>query len=104
MIVIIFRCGGLLFIKTDCPGDHCFFLFASLGAALLVLMRELKSAEKPAGVQPRHETRQNNFSRTESRQFGLRMSFNSKGGLSKSFRYKSRMIVALIGASLSVRP
>lgn len=72
------------------------FLFASLGAALLVLMRELH--EKPA------ELLQLKAPKPGKRIFleritpiWSRMSFNSKVSYRNLFRYKSRMIMAVIG-------
>ncbi|MBX8936394.1 ABC transporter permease [Enterococcus gilvus] len=72
------------------------FLFASLGAALLVLMRELH--EKPAELlQPKAPKPGKRIFLERITPIWTRMSFNSKVSYRNLFRYKSRMIMALIG-------
>lgn len=72
------------------------FLFASLGAALLVLMRELH--EKPAELlQPKAPKPGKRIFLERITPIWSRMSFNSKVSYRNLFRYKSRMIMAVIG-------
>lgn len=72
------------------------FLFASLGAALLVLLRELH--EKPAELlQPKAPKPGKRIFLERIRPIWSRMSFNSKVSYRNLFRYKSRMIMAVIG-------
>lgn len=72
------------------------FLFASLGAALLVLMRELH--EKPAELlQPKAPKPGKRIFLERITPIWTRMSFNSKVSYRNLFRYKSRMIMAVIG-------
>ena len=72
------------------------FLFASLGAALLVLMRELH--EKPAELlQPMAPKPGKRIFLERITPIWSRMSFNSKVSYRNLFRYKSRMIMAVIG-------
>lgn len=72
------------------------FLFASLGAALLVLFRELH--EKPADLlQPKAPKPGKRIFLERLTPIWSRMSFNSKVSYRNLFRYKSRMIMAVIG-------
>jgi len=72
------------------------FLFASLGAALLVLLRELH--EKPAELlQPKAPKPGKRIFLERITPIWSRMSFNSKVSYRNLFRYKSRMIMAVIG-------
>lgn len=72
------------------------FLFASLGAALLVLLRELH--EKPAVLlQPKAPKPGKRIFLERITPIWSRMSFNSKVSYRNLFRYKSRMIMAVIG-------
>ena len=72
------------------------FLIASLGAALLVLMKELH--EKPAKLlQPKAPKPGKRIFLERITPIWSRMSFNSKVSYRNLFRYKSRMIMAVIG-------
>lgn len=72
------------------------FLFASLGAALLVLLRELH--EKPSELlQPKAPKPGKRIFLERITPIWSRMSFNSKVSYRNLFRYKSRMIMAVIG-------
>ena len=72
------------------------FLFASLGAALLVLFRELH--EKPADLlQPKAPKPGKRIFLERLTPIWSRMSSNSKVSYRNLFRYKSRMIMAVIG-------
>ncbi|MDT2612690.1 ABC transporter permease [Enterococcus dongliensis] len=72
------------------------FLFASLGAALLVLLRELH--EKPAVLlQPKAPKPGKRIFLERITPIWSRMSFNSKVSYRNLFRYKSRMVMAVIG-------
>ncbi|MGG5371489.1 FtsX-like permease family protein [Enterococcus sp. AZ196] len=72
------------------------FLFASLGAALLVLLKELH--EKPAELlQPKAPKPGQRIFLERITPIWSRMSFNSKVSYRNLFRYKSRMIMAVIG-------
>ncbi|MGL9729193.1 ABC transporter permease [Enterococcus sp. DIV0756] len=72
------------------------FLFASLGAAMLVLMRELH--EKPSVLlQPKAPKPGKRIFLERITPIWSRMSFNSKVSYRNLFRYKSRMIMAVIG-------
>ena len=72
------------------------FLFASLGAALLVLLKELH--EKPAELlQPKAPKPGKRIFLERIKPIWSRMSFNSKVSYRNLFRYKSRMIMAVIG-------
>lgn len=72
------------------------FLFASLGAALLVLLRELH--EKPSELlQPKAPKPGKRIFLERLTPIWSRMSFNSKVSYRNLFRYKSRMIMAVIG-------
>lgn len=72
------------------------FLFASLGAALLVLLRELH--EKPAELlQPKAPKPGKRIFLERFTPFWSRLSFNQKVSYRNLLRYKSRMIMAVIG-------
>ena len=72
------------------------FLFASLGAALLVLLRELH--EKPAELlQPKAPKPGKRIFLERITPIWSRLSFNQKVSYRNLLRYKSRMIMAVIG-------
>lgn len=72
------------------------FLLASLGAALLVLLRELH--EKPAELlQPKAPKPGKRIFLERITPIWSRLSFNQKVSYRNLFRYKSRMIMAIIG-------